>query len=280
MERTRAPSEIENPGIQLPGSIGPTVDLPPIPLKVEKASTLWGGIRLLLRDPRNGVKRIARFLRPMRKDYRRRFQMTLRDWLLYHQRQVGFTECRWMGVRAWKNPLDAWIYQEILFEVKPDVVVEIGSGEGGSTLFLAHLLDLLGKGQVLSIDIDRSFFHLTHPRITILTGDSSSPEMVAKVHELCRGKIVLVVQDGNHTKEGVLKDLRSYSDLVSLHSYFIVEDGIIDLYVPRDGIGSFDEGPLVGVTEFLKENPQFEVDRKKERYLMTYNPMGYLRRVC
>lgn len=69
--------------------------------------------------------------------------MTLREWLIYHQRNILFDKCSWMGSRALKNPFDSWIYQEILHEVKPEIVVEIGSNEGGSTLLLAQLLDLM-----------------------------------------------------------------------------------------------------------------------------------------
>ena len=87
-------------------------------------------------------------------DYSERFQMTLREWLIYHHKDIVYDKCTWMGVRALKNPFDAWIYQEIIYEVKPDVIVEIGSAEGGSTLFFANLLDLLGSGTVVSVDID------------------------------------------------------------------------------------------------------------------------------
>lgn len=216
----------------------------------------------------------------MRTDYRRRLQMNLGQWLLYHQRNIVLEECHWMGVRALKNPLDAWVYQEILYEVKPEVVVEIGSFEGGGTLYLANLLDLLGNGVVVSIDIDRTNYNVKHSRIIAITGDSSSPETIAKVSELCRGKSVLVIHDSDHRKEQVLKDLQIYSKLVSVDSYLIVEDGIIDLYKPGDSIGSMEDGPLAAIEEFLDTNPSFIVDSERERYILTYNPKGFLKRVC
>jgi cephalosporin hydroxylase len=215
----------------------------------------------------------------MRGDYRSRFNMTLRDWMLYHQRHIHYVKCDWMGVKALKNPLDAWIYQEIIYKVKPDVIVEIGSYFGGSTLFFAHMLDLIGKGVVISIDINRENFKVSHERIVSITGNSSSSEVVRQVSNICHGKTVMVIQDGDHHKLQVLKDLRAYWSLVSLNSYLIVEDGIVDLFKPGDSIGSYIDGPLAAVEEFLKENSHFIVDSKCERFIITYNPKGYLKRV-
>ena len=113
-----------------------------------------------------------------------------------------------MGVRVLKNPLDLWIYQEILHRVRPDRLVEIGSYEGGSTLFFAHLFDLLGHGTVISIDRDRARFEVGHPRIVAVTGDCAAPEVVAKVTDLCRGHKVVLVHDGEHTKERAGQVLR------------------------------------------------------------------------
>ena len=205
--------------------------------------------------------------------------MTLRQWLLYHQREISFTKSYWMGIRAIKNPIDAWIYQEIIYETKPDIIIEIGSAEGGSTLYFATLLDSLGKGNVISIDIDRTKYKARHPRIVEITGDSSAPETVAKASELCRGKSVLVVHDGGHSAVQVGKDLLLYSDLVNVGSYFIVEDSIIDLFNPGDGIGEWGPGPLIAIEEFLKDNSDFVVDKERERWILTHNPKGFLKRI-
>ena len=234
---------------------------------------------MFVRHPSTFYRRVRRLVRPMRSDYRKRFGMRLSEWLLFHQRHVVFDKCRWMGLHAWKNPLDAWIYQEIVYEVRPDIIVEIGSYEGGSTLFLAGLLELLGKGTVISVDIDRSRFRAKHDRIFEITGSSSSPEVVEKVRGLCRDRTVLIIQDAAHDKESVLKDLRNYSKLVSLNSYFIVEDGVVDLYRPSDSIGSFEDGPLAAIDEFLSQNPNFLADSERERYILTYNPRGFLKRI-
>lgn len=235
-------------------------------------------LSVAVRDPRDAWRRARRYLRPRRAEYRERLRMTLAQWLLHHQRHVAFEQCRWMGVNAYKSPLDAWILQEILYEVRPDVVIEIGSAEGGSTLFMASLMDLMGHGRIVSIDIDRTRFAARHPRITTLTGDSSSAPIVSQATELCRGQSVLVVHDGDHRKDPVLRDLEAYAPLVSVGSYLIVEDGIIDLFRPGDGIGAFTDGPLPASEAFLARHPEFTVDPTRERYLATYNPRGYLRR--
>jgi cephalosporin hydroxylase len=215
-----------------------------------------------------------------RKEYSKALEMPLKEWLMHYQ-QIHFNKSSWMGIRALKNPLDAWIYQEIIYEVKPDVIIEIGSKEGGSTLFLANLLDAIGKGQVISIDINRSDFLAKHPRIIEITGNSSSQDIVLKVSELCRDKSVLVIHDADHHKEQVLRDLTLYSALVSLNSYFIVEDSIVDLYgsLGFPGWSAGQEGPLAAIEEFLQSNPRFIADKEKERYILTYNPKGFLKRI-
>jgi cephalosporin hydroxylase len=220
-----------------------------------------------------------RHIREFRKRYRRILSMTLREWLEYHQRDIAFDRCTWMGIKAWKNPLDAWIYQEIVHEVRPDVIVEIGSALGGATLYLAHLLDLLGEGTVVSVDIDHSRFEAQHDRIVKVTGSSSSPEVVGRVAELCRAKRVLVIHDADHRKGQVLEDMRAYAPMVSVGSYLIVEDGVVDLFRPHDILGVPYVGPLAATEEFVRQAPHFEVDSSRERYLLTYNPRGFLRRV-
>jgi cephalosporin hydroxylase len=184
-----------------------------------------------------------------------------------------------MGLTALKNPLDAWIYQEILHEIRPDVVVEIGGAAGGGTLYLAHLLDILGSGLVVSVDLDRTNFAAEHERIVTVTGHSSAPETLASVRAHCAGKRVVVIHDADHRKDQVLEDLLAYSPFVSVGSYLIVEDGIVDLFRPHEVLGVAYDGPLAATQEFLRRNPNFEVDRTRERYIMTYNPRGFLRRV-
>jgi cephalosporin hydroxylase len=237
------------------------------------------GLRTLVSNPRRFWHVVRRMLRPMPREYRHWRRTCLFDWMIYHEREIALGACHWMGVPAFKNPLDAWIYQEIIWEVRPEVIVEIGSAHGGSTLYLAHLLDLIGQGEVISVDCDRSVFQASHPRIIAITGDSLAPEVVGAVARRCAGRSVLVIHDGDHARAQVLRDLMAYAPLVSLNSYCIVEDGIIDLFGPNDGIGAVREGPLVAIGQFLQASGQFAIDRSRERYLLTYNPHGFLKRV-
>lgn len=222
------------------------------------------------------------FEKPLRRKlYHKKYEMSLRDWLIYHQKEVVFDQVKWMGVPVWKNVLDAWIYQEIIYEVKPDVIVEIGSRYGGSTKYFANLLDIIDKGMVISIDPYRDDYHFKHQRVKILTGKSSDPEILAEVENICRNKSVFVIQDGDHSKKQAFEDLENYSKFVSIGSYFIMEDGIVDLFHHEDGLGFKEDepGPLEAVEDFLKQNSHFIVDTARERYHLTYNPKGFLKRI-
>jgi len=210
--------------------------------------------------------------------YRSLFNMTLREWKLYDHENIVFKKCHWMGIQIFKNPFDMWIYQEIIHRVQPDVIIEIGSANGGSTLYFANLLDCIKKGIVISIDVNRTDYEAKHKRIVEITGNSSSPEIIEKVSELCRDKNVLVNQDSDHNRNQVLQDLLNYSPLVSLNSYFIVEDGLVDIFEEPIKAG-IKEGPLAAIEEFLKINHDFIVNKECERYILTQNPSGYLKRV-
>jgi cephalosporin hydroxylase len=166
----------------------------------------------------------------------------------------------------------------LLWKIRPDVVVEIGSFMGGSTLYLAHLFDLIGQGEVISVDITRRNFQVSHPRISLVTGDSASPETVAKVKEMVGTRRAMVIHDGDHEASAVLTDLRAYIPLVSPGSYLIVEDGTVDILKTETAIRPW-FGPIYAIEQFLAEAPHFEIDRSCERYIITQNPSGYLKRI-
>ena len=214
-----------------------------------------------------------------RSEYDQRYLMTLAEWLLFHQKEIVFKFPHYTGIPIWKNPFDLWIYQEILYEIAPDIIIEIGSRYGGSTKFFADLLLLNGEGFVISIDKYRKDYHLEHERVVTINGDSTSPEVLEEVSKLCRGKNALVIQDGDHSFNHVLKDLENYAKFVSVGSYFIVEDGIVDLFHEGDGLGFKDKGPLAATEKFLEMRHDFIVDESRERYILTYNPRGFLKRV-
>lgn len=182
----------------------------------------------------------------------------------------------YFGVPSIKNPIDFWIYQETIFFVKPMVIIEIGTKKGGTTLALAHLLDSLGQGKVISIDRHSEVDSLVrrHPRIFLVTGDACARfEQVKQM--VNRDSPVLIIEDSSHTYDNTLNVLRRYSPLVTRGSYFIVEDGICHHGLD---VGP-NPGPYEAVEQFLKENNSFEVDRSKEPYLITWNPKGYLRKM-
>lgn len=250
-----------------------------VPAVPSSVSWLTRNRRLLVEDPRLLLRKLATWLRPMRRDYRRRWSRGLRRWLLRYQKEVVFDKVTWMGLTARKLVLDAWVYQQILFETRPEIIIEIGNAEGGSTRFLANMLDLLGSGAVLAVDIDHSIFRGHHPRVTLVTGDSAAPETVARVAELAHGRQGLVIHDGDHARAHVLSDLRAYAQFVKLGCYFIVEDTLIDLFRAGDGLGGVN-GPLGAVEQFVSEDTRFQIDEAREYFLLTYNPRGYLKRVA
>ncbi len=196
--------------------------------------------------------------------------------LYYDSRDTTWKDTRWRGVRAQKCPLDLWVYQEILHEVQPDLIVETGTAEGGSALFLASILDLLGRGEVITIDVLLRPDFPRHPRITYLNGSSTDPMIVGHVSDLVgEGDKVVVILDSDHTKDHVLAEMKAYGPLVTKGSYLIVEDTNIN---GHPVLPDFGPGPWEAVEEFLQGNDQFVVDRSREKLLMTFNPMGYLRR--
>ncbi len=208
-------------------------------------------------------------------EYEKKFKMDLSDWMRYHHSEIVMKECYYGGIKTFKNPLDMWIYQEIINELKPDIIIEIGSMYGGSTLFFADILESIGKGMVISIDIQRHYYKAKHNRIIEITGDSASPEIIKKVYSVCQNKSVMIIHDGEHSKVQVLKDLNAYSGLVSMNSYFIVEDTANEFMSKNPSY----EGPFEAVEEFLKYNDGFMIDTNRERYILTYSMNGFLKRI-
>lgn len=183
----------------------------------------------------------------------------------------------YFGVKAVKSPLDAWIYQEIICEIQPDVIVEIGTCYGGGTLYLAHLCDALDHGKVISIDIDQSrppAVVREHTYIELIESDACQafPSVCALVPD---GASVVVIEDSSHTFENTLNVLRTYQELIQPGGYFIVEDGIC--YHGLE-VGPM-PGPYEAVEQFLTENSDFVADRSREDFFLTWNPKGFLRRV-
>jgi cephalosporin hydroxylase len=142
----------------------------------------------------------------------------------YYDSRVWQNQTRWLGVPAQKCPLDLWIYQELLHELRPDLIVETGTSKGGSALYLAAICDLLDQGQVITIDV-RPVRQPEHPRITYITGSSTDPPTLTQVREAAHSAFqVMVLLDSDHHADHVLAELRAYAPLVTPGSYLIVED--------------------------------------------------------
>jgi cephalosporin hydroxylase len=182
----------------------------------------------------------------------------------------------WQGHAVQKNPMDLWVYQEIVHEVKPDVIVETGTYKGGSALYFAHLLDALGKGRVVTIDIEAFPGRPSHTRIDYLIGSSVDQKTVADVaRRIPPGGTVMVSLDALHTRDHVLQELKLYAPLVTRGSYLVVDDTDFNGHpiLPK-----FGPGPWEAVEEFLRSHAEFQPDRAREKFKLTWNPRGYLRR--
>jgi cephalosporin hydroxylase len=180
----------------------------------------------------------------------------------------------WLGVPVAKCPLDCWVYQEIIFKLKPDVIIECGTYKGGSALFMACILDILSSGRVISIDLEDKEEKPQHKRIDYLLGSSTSEDIVTQVSKLIGGtERVMVVLDSDHHREHVLNELRIYSRFITKGSYLIVEDTNLN---GHPVLPEFGPGPMEAISQFLKENKDFVIDKTTEKFYMTFNPNGYL----
>lgn len=196
----------------------------------------------------------------------------------------------WMGRPIIQFPQDIIAMQEIIWKVQPGLIIETGIAHGGSLIFYASMLELIGNnGQVLGIDIDIRKHnrdeiekHSMFKRIIMIEGSSTDKKIVEKVYNFAKGKKpIIVALDSNHTHEHVLKELEIYSPLVTKGSYLVVFDTIIE-EMPE----SFSHGrpwgkgnnPKSAVYEFLKGNDRFIIDKEiPSKLLITVAPDGYLK---
>ncbi len=197
----------------------------------------------------------------------------------------------WLGRPILQYPQDMYAMQELIWRIKPDLVIETGIAHGGSLILSASILELInGKGRVLGIDINIRKHnrkeiekHRMFKRISMIEGSSTDSIVLARVKKTAKGKKrVLVFLDSNHTKDHVFRELELYSPFVTRGSYIVVFDGLVE-YMP---IGSnkrpWDKGnnPLTAVKTFLKSHKDFKVDKKIEsKLLITAATGGYLKRI-
>jgi cephalosporin hydroxylase len=216
------------------------------------------------------------------------FQELSRWWLKMgwaNRHSYNFT---WFGRPIIQLPEDMVRLQELVTQVRPDVVVETGIAHGGSAVFFASLLEVMGRGRVVSVDIEirphnRAALeaHPLRSRLTLIEGSSIDPAIVAQVRAAIRpDDTVLVVLDSNHTRAHVAAELELYAPLVSPGSYVVATDGVMaDLSdVPGGKPEWREDNPLRAADDFLAKHPEFERDARFDASAMTYFPGGYLRR--
>ena len=198
----------------------------------------------------------------------------------------------WMGRPIIQYPQDMIAMQEIIWEIKPDYIIETGIAHGGSLIYYASLLELIGHGEVIGIDIDIREHNRkeieAHPmmkRITMLQGSSIDKTKVDEIKSLVGdNKKIIVCLDSNHTHDHVMNELRLYSPFVSLGSYIVVFDTIVeDLpegYFSQKRPWGIANNPKTAVQQFLKENDNFIVDHQIDnKLLISVAPQGYLKRI-
>ena len=190
----------------------------------------------------------------------------------------NFANTTWLGQPIWQNILDLWIIQEAISEIRPALLIETGTNRAGSALFYAHLMDLMGEGRVVTVDILKQH-EVEHPRVEFLIGSSTDDEIVERVREAAAEADgpVMVILDGLHDRDHVAKELELYGPLVTPGSLLLSQDGIID------ELGMFADsrpGPLPANRDFLERHPEFEYDAERnEKFLITHHPLGWMRKV-
>lgn len=223
------------------------------------------------------------------------FELISQQWLKVGWNQKHAYTFTWLGRPIIQLPEDVLRIQEVIYRVKPDVIIETGIAHGGSLVLSASLCKLLGKGRVIGVDIEirphnRKAIeeHPLFPLITLIEGDSTAPETIARVASLVRpGEKALVILDSCHTKAHVQKELEGYARFVSVDSYLVATDGSMkDLWdVPRGQPEWQQDHPVAAATEFLSRHPEFVLEQPawpfNESSLsrnITHWPESFLRR--
>lgn len=197
---------------------------------------------------------------------------------LVHQTD-NFGRVTWLGQPIWQNISDAWVIQETIVEKQIDLVVECGTNRGGSAFYMASIFDLLGRGHVLTVDIEK-LHEITHPRIDFVLGSSVDLAVFDSVRErvsALQPRHVLVLLDSDHSAAHVRQELDLYSTLVGIGDPLLVQDGSID---ELEMMKSLRPGPLAAIEDFLRADGNFVVDEERSnRYLFSHSPKGWLTRL-
>lgn len=211
------------------------------------------------------------------------------DLITKSDRHFHAYQWNWLGLPIIQMTEDVMAAQELIWEIKPDVIVETGIAWGGSMVLYASILELIGKGSVIGVDVvlpqgnvDRIMAYPFSKRISMINGSSIDPSVADRVKAKIRpGQTVMLMLDSNHTHDHVLEELKLYAPLVTKGSYIIVSDTVVEdipeqTHRPRPwGHGN---NPKTAVNEYLKTTDRFELDPYyNAKVLMTFDKGGYLR---
>ena len=195
----------------------------------------------------------------------------------------GSWSTRWLGIETLQNPNDVWMIQEIICEVRPDLIVETGTNRGGSAALWAMVLQQVNpNGRVITIDIkdyvptEARDLPIIKEKVDFLLGSSTDPKIVDEVRRRTEGKKVLVLLDSDHSKKHVVDEMDAYGPMVTKGSYMVVQDTDIN---GHPVLPEFGPGPWEALDDFLPRNPQFQPDKSRERLMFTMHPRGFLTRI-
>ena len=199
------------------------------------------------------------------------FQLISQQWLVIGWNQKYPYTFSWLGRPIVQLPEDMIRMQEVIYRVRPDVIIETGVAHGGSLIYYASLCKVMGQGRVIGVDIEIrphnraaiEAHELSH-MITLIEGSSTSPDVVQQVHSLVKtDEVALVILDSNHSKQHVADELEAYYDLVSTDSYIVATDGLMkDLYDSPNGKPEWAwDHPAAAAAEFVNSHPDFVLEQ-------------------
>lgn len=202
----------------------------------------------------------------------------------FYEEKRLWSDTKWCGIPCYKLPFDAFIIQELIWDLKPDYIIETGTAKGGSACFFATIMEILDHGEVITCDLTIPSLDYTSKwpkklkdRIKFVAGGSTNPLVRDEIFKIAEGKNNIVILDSWHSFDHVSKEMAMYSKLVPVDYYMIVEDTHVSGHPVEWEYG---DGPYEAVQNFLELYKGFwEVDYWCEKFLFTFNPKGYLRRV-